>query len=175
MLRFKRHLSETARVISSDYFIHTHTHTHTHTPAARRDPFYFLRAVSPRKMLHTKNEKKLIMTEDDDDDDARLERVLFSSTKRLRRLSSPSHRLVRKRTRTMRSSTKSRGISRSRTDVVRFRGKITPHRSLRKERRDGTRDLRGASKRRIHIRVSRTRARTRRTTRLHGSLDASEV
>ena len=77
MLRFKRHLSETARVISSDYFIHTHTHTHTHT---RAHPFYFLRAVSPRNASH-KNEKKLIMTEDDDDDDARLERVLFSSTK----------------------------------------------------------------------------------------------
>ena len=80
MLRFKRHLSETARVISSDYFIHTHTHTHTHARARIRSIFCARFRLEMLHILH-KNEKKLIMTEDDDDDDARLERVLFSSTK----------------------------------------------------------------------------------------------
>ena len=81
MLRFKRHLSETARVISSDYFIYIYTHTHT-----RASVLFFARGFVSKCFTffpssQNKNEKKIIMTEDDVNDDARLERVLFSSTK----------------------------------------------------------------------------------------------
>ena len=107
MLRFKRHLSETARVISSDYFIHTHTHTHTHT-RARASVLFFARGFASK--CFTQKRKKI------NHDRGRRRRRRSSRTrvvfltKRLRRLSSPSHRLVRKRTRTMRSSP-NRGVS----------------------------------------------------------------